>query len=174
MDELKKNYIFDKIQNPIFWERLSNNNNNYIKNIVYPVFVNYKNDLNYSNDTYMITKRLVELIDLLCATFGMFINTIDNEDYKDQMCSLTFISICLEQIVKLVPFENKLIKLKVLDLLDFRQVSNITIIDNKKIYENYLNKCLIIVIEFMISMNILSSDKRHQYLSISDMSFVQI
>lgn len=173
MEEIKSNFIFNKIQSPLFWESISVKNTHYINNIVNTEIRNYKKTKNYDEGKYNVVKELVEVLDLLCTNFSLFIENTSLNNYNDQLCSLIFISVCLEKIIGLVDFNNGSLKNQILDVLDFRKVSG-DLLNKKEIYNNYLDKCLTIVIEYMISINILTQNHGKEFLRISSEGFVPI
>lgn len=174
MEEIKSNFIFNKIKSPLFWKNMSLKNTHYINNIVNRELTNYKKTNKCKPENYNLVKNLVEILDLLCTNFSLFIEDTDLNNYNDQLCSLVFISICLEKIVELVDFNNVQFKRRIIDLLDFRNISNNIILNKKEIYNKYLGKCLTIVIEFMISINILNDNQGKEFLRISSEGFVPI
>mgnify|MGYP005996785657 CR=1 FL=1 len=86
----------------MFWESISVKNTHYINNIVNTEIRNYKKTKNYDEGKYNVVKELVEVLDLLCTNFSLFIENTSLNNYNDQLCSLIFISVCLEKIIGLV------------------------------------------------------------------------
>ena len=90
----------------------------------------------------------------------------------DQLNTLKSIAEHLENTISLIEIESSTLKTKILDLLDFRNISNFD--KKKQIYDIYVNKCLSIVIEYMVYLNILSKDGSKEYLRISLDGFVPV
>lgn len=144
--------------------------NNYIKKIVSPILKNYINKKNYNKNSYDLVSKLIDNLDKVCVAFFNYNNK--TESYKDQLNTLKSIAEHLENTISLIEIESSTLKTKILDLLDFRNIPNFD--KKKQIYDIYVNKCLSIVIEYMVYLNILSKDGSKEYLRISLEGFVPV
>ena len=59
---------------------------------------------------------------------------------------------------------------QLINLFDFRSID----MKKTKIYDEYVSKCLKILIEYMVVLNILSKEQSNEYLRISSVGFVPI
>ena len=143
----------------------------HFKTLVSPLFDKYIHKENYNENKHSLVKKMVENLDNICMFFLKYIDITVSDTYLEQLESLTSIAKCLENIISLDVIENENFKIKIKELLDFR---NIPSFDKKKIYELYVNKCLIILIEYMVALNILSLEQSKEYLKISSVGFVPI
>jgi hypothetical protein len=145
----------------------------HFKSIVTPVLEKYIKNNNYNKVNYNFVKNLVENLDNICICFFTYIKSNISETYNDQINTLVSIAESLENIVKSNTFNNNMFKLQLVELLDFRNISSIDV-NKTKICDEYVSKCLKILIEYMVSLEILSRENSKEYLRISSIGFVPI
>lgn len=144
----------------------------HFKTIVIPILSDYIKKENYNKENYALVKNMVENLDNICNCFLTYIekkNECDN--YSDQLSSFLTIATCLENLVSLDYLQSEKFKETVKELLDFRNIADF---NKKTLYTKYVNKCLFVLIEYMVVLNVLNRDQSRAYLKICEVGFVPI
>lgn len=141
------------------------------RSIVVPLLNQYIKKDNYNENNHKLLKKIIDNLDNICRAFLSYIDIKEEDTYEKQLNSLTTIATCLENILSIEYFKNNSLRSKIKELLDFRNIKNF---DKKNVYEIYFNKCLLILIEYMIALDILSRDQSNEYLKICEVGFVPI
>ena len=144
----------------------------HFKNIVIPILSDYIKKENYNKENYTLVKKMVENLDNICNCFLTYIEKkkeLDN--YSDQLSSFLTIATCLENLVSLDYLQSEKFKETVKELLDFRNIEDF---NKKALYTKYVNKCLFVLIEYLVVLNVLNRDQSRAYLKICEVGFVPI
>lgn len=144
----------------------------HFKNIVIPILSDYIKKENYNKENYNLVKKMVENLDTICNCFFTYIEKKkESDNYSDQLSSFLTITTCLENLVSLDYLQSEKFKETIKELLDFRNIEDF---NKKTLYTKYVNKCLSVLIEYMIALNFLNRDQSHAYLKICEVGFVPI
>lgn len=141
------------------------------RSMVVPLLNQYIKKDNYNENNNKLLKKIVDNLDKICRSFLSYIDIKEEDTYEKQLNSLTTIATCLENILSIEYFNNDNLRSKIKELLDFRNIKNF---DKKNVYDIYFNKCLLILIEYMIALDILSREQSIEYLKICEVGFVPI